>query len=286
MARRGPMDHGARAPGRPDRLAAVCAGGVPSWLPRQRAGERPRRPRSLDRRQSRVRVRGDVDDDRDAGRHGRRSPGHPAEAARPRAVPRGRAQSRRRRQRAVVRARARQRDAHVGPRLHRGQLHPRPRRARWRPGNAAPAGRQPGERVPRARRGHRPGTPPLRRRQPRRRARSQHGGLRHHRVRRRLSSRRPCRVTHVRRRPARCASTARASRCRASRRPDASGHRISGTTASSITPSRSSSTDASTPSSTAPHEGHLYRRLRHAEVAADPEVLARVRAWYTAHGMF
>ena len=37
---------------------------------------------------------------------------------------------------------------------------------------------------------------------------------------------------------------------------------------------------------TAPHEGHLYRRLRHAEVAADPEVLSRVRAWYTAHGMF
>ena len=37
---------------------------------------------------------------------------------------------------------------------------------------------------------------------------------------------------------------------------------------------------------TAPHEGHLYRRLRHAEVATDPEVLSRVRAWYTAHGMF
>ena len=37
---------------------------------------------------------------------------------------------------------------------------------------------------------------------------------------------------------------------------------------------------------TAPHEGYLYRRLHHAEVAADPEVLARVRAWYTAHGMF
>lgn len=37
---------------------------------------------------------------------------------------------------------------------------------------------------------------------------------------------------------------------------------------------------------TAPHEGHLYLRLRHAEVATDPEVLARVRAWYTAHGMF
>lgn len=37
---------------------------------------------------------------------------------------------------------------------------------------------------------------------------------------------------------------------------------------------------------TAPHEGHLYRRLRHAEVATDPEVLSRVRAWYTTHGMF
>jgi dienelactone hydrolase len=37
---------------------------------------------------------------------------------------------------------------------------------------------------------------------------------------------------------------------------------------------------------TAPHEGHLYGRLRHAEVADDPEVLARVRAWYAAHGMF
>jgi dienelactone hydrolase len=37
---------------------------------------------------------------------------------------------------------------------------------------------------------------------------------------------------------------------------------------------------------TAPHEGHLYPRLRHAEVAADPQVLSRVRAWYTAQGMF
>jgi dienelactone hydrolase len=37
---------------------------------------------------------------------------------------------------------------------------------------------------------------------------------------------------------------------------------------------------------TAPHEGHLYSRLRHAEVAADPEVLSRVRAWYTTYGMF
>jgi dienelactone hydrolase len=37
---------------------------------------------------------------------------------------------------------------------------------------------------------------------------------------------------------------------------------------------------------TAPHEGHLYYRLGHAELATDPEVLSRVRAWYTAHGMF
>jgi dienelactone hydrolase len=37
---------------------------------------------------------------------------------------------------------------------------------------------------------------------------------------------------------------------------------------------------------TAPHEGHLYRHLRHAEVATDPEVLSRVRAWYTTHEMF
>lgn len=37
---------------------------------------------------------------------------------------------------------------------------------------------------------------------------------------------------------------------------------------------------------TAPHEGHLYRRLRHAEVATDPEVLSRIRAWYATHGMF
>src|SRR4051812_42319986 len=37
---------------------------------------------------------------------------------------------------------------------------------------------------------------------------------------------------------------------------------------------------------TAPHEGHLYRRLSHAEVAKNPEVLSRIRAWYTAHGMF
>jgi acetyl esterase/lipase len=36
----------------------------------------------------------------------------------------------------------------------------------------------------------------------------------------------------------------------------------------------------------APHEGHLYPRLRHAEVVADPEVLSRIRAWYRDHGMF
>ncbi len=36
----------------------------------------------------------------------------------------------------------------------------------------------------------------------------------------------------------------------------------------------------------APREGHLYRRLGHADVAVDPEVLSRVRAWYTNHGMF
>ena len=52
LARRGPMDHGARAPDRPYRLAAVFAGGVPSSLPHHSAGERPRRPRSLNRRRS------------------------------------------------------------------------------------------------------------------------------------------------------------------------------------------------------------------------------------------
>jgi len=36
----------------------------------------------------------------------------------------------------------------------------------------------------------------------------------------------------------------------------------------------------------APHEGHLYPRLSHASVAEDPEVLAHVRAWYAAHGLF
>jgi len=37
---------------------------------------------------------------------------------------------------------------------------------------------------------------------------------------------------------------------------------------------------------TAPHEGHLYLRLTHATVAADPEVLDRIRAWYASHGLF
>jgi dienelactone hydrolase len=37
---------------------------------------------------------------------------------------------------------------------------------------------------------------------------------------------------------------------------------------------------------TSAHEGHLYLRLRHSEVATDPEVLSRVRNWYTLHGMF
>jgi dienelactone hydrolase len=36
----------------------------------------------------------------------------------------------------------------------------------------------------------------------------------------------------------------------------------------------------------APHEGHLYPRLSHATVADDPEVLARIRTWYSAHGLF
>jgi len=36
----------------------------------------------------------------------------------------------------------------------------------------------------------------------------------------------------------------------------------------------------------APHDGHLYPRLSHASVAEDPEVLAHVRAWYAAHGLF
>ncbi|HEY2644905.1 MAG TPA: dienelactone hydrolase family protein [Galbitalea sp.] len=36
----------------------------------------------------------------------------------------------------------------------------------------------------------------------------------------------------------------------------------------------------------APHEGHLYGRLNHAEVAENREVLARIRTWYTANGLF
>jgi dienelactone hydrolase len=35
-----------------------------------------------------------------------------------------------------------------------------------------------------------------------------------------------------------------------------------------------------------PHEGYLYRRLRHAEVAEDVTVLKRIKAWYTAHDLF
>jgi dienelactone hydrolase len=34
------------------------------------------------------------------------------------------------------------------------------------------------------------------------------------------------------------------------------------------------------------HEGHLYPRLSHATVAEDPEVLARIRTWYSEHGLF
>ena len=48
----------------------------------------------------------------------------------------------------------------------------------------------------------------------------------------------------------------------------------------------SRSADSPTSVLTAPHEVHLYRRLSHAEVAKNPEVLSRIRAWYTAHGMF
>jgi dienelactone hydrolase len=36
---------------------------------------------------------------------------------------------------------------------------------------------------------------------------------------------------------------------------------------------------------TAPHEGHVYPRLGHGDIAEDPEVLQRIRAWYTAHGL-
>jgi dienelactone hydrolase len=37
---------------------------------------------------------------------------------------------------------------------------------------------------------------------------------------------------------------------------------------------------------TAPHDGHLYPRFGHGGIATDSEVLARIRAWYTEHGMF
>ena len=84
----------------------------------------------------------------------------------------------------------------------RGQLHPRPRRTPRRARLAAPAGRKFGEHTSRARRGHRPGAPRLRRRPARRRARSQHGRLRHHGVRRGVSRGCPRGVTHVRRCPA------------------------------------------------------------------------------------
>jgi dienelactone hydrolase len=34
------------------------------------------------------------------------------------------------------------------------------------------------------------------------------------------------------------------------------------------------------------HEGYLYPRLGHAEIAEDPEVLKRIRAWYDRNGLF
>jgi len=36
----------------------------------------------------------------------------------------------------------------------------------------------------------------------------------------------------------------------------------------------------------APHEGHLYRRFGHGEIAEDREVLTHIRAWYGSHGLF
>jgi dienelactone hydrolase len=36
----------------------------------------------------------------------------------------------------------------------------------------------------------------------------------------------------------------------------------------------------------APHEGHLYRRLTHSGIADEPEVLENIRAWNREHGMF
>ncbi|HEX5109938.1 MAG TPA: hypothetical protein VFV95_15910 [Vicinamibacterales bacterium] len=35
-----------------------------------------------------------------------------------------------------------------------------------------------------------------------------------------------------------------------------------------------------------PHEGYIYNRLRHTEVAEDSTVLKRIRTWYRAHGLF
>jgi hypothetical protein len=32
-------------------------------------------------------------------------------------------------------------------------------------------------------------------------------------------------------------------------------------------------------------EGHIYPRLHHAEVAEDPTVLKRIKAWYVAYGL-
>ena len=37
---------------------------------------------------------------------------------------------------------------------------------------------------------------------------------------------------------------------------------------------------------TAPHEGYIYPRLGHAEVAEDAKVLKRIRTWYATHGLF
>jgi dienelactone hydrolase len=37
---------------------------------------------------------------------------------------------------------------------------------------------------------------------------------------------------------------------------------------------------------TAPHEGHLYPRLGHGNIAEDHQVLERIHAWYAANGLF
>ena len=37
---------------------------------------------------------------------------------------------------------------------------------------------------------------------------------------------------------------------------------------------------------TAPHEGHLYPRLGHGNIAEDADVLRRIHDWYAAHGLF